>query len=478
MAVRSFSVSACLRAATRAAIGVAVLAASGCGTLDAVGFGGASPAEGTAGHVSGFLGAAVADEPQAALVARNILSAGGNAADAAVAAAFTLAVTLPSRASLGSGGACIAYAAAGDGPGRGVPEAVMFPLPAPAAPNAQGVEADRPAGVPMLPRGLFALHARYGHLPFEQLVSPAERFARFGVPASRALVRDIAVVAGPLAGDPAAAAVFLAHGQPLAEGAPLRQPELATTLAQLRTAGVGDLYQGALARRFADAATQAGGGIAATDLRGALPRIVPPLTFEAGNDLVSLPPLPIDGGVAMAAAVAALRKAPDGFDAAQAAAMDAAGRARGGPLPAVLPASTTLLTLDRDGGAVACALTMDNLFGTGRIAPGTGVVLAASPAAFPQPLLAVAIVSNANVHRFRAAVGGSGQSGAALAGAVALVRAVGDDGLVAHPMPAPVPEPGRANVIQCNRRVPGAESSCGWATDPRGAGLALGSAAP
>ncbi|MCB2100254.1 MAG: gamma-glutamyltransferase, partial [Rhodobacterales bacterium] len=51
---------------------------------------------GSVGYVEGFLGGAVADEPRAALVGRDVLSAGGSAADAAVAMGFTLAVTLPS----------------------------------------------------------------------------------------------------------------------------------------------------------------------------------------------------------------------------------------------------------------------------------------------------------------------------------------------------------------------------------------------
>ena len=42
-------------------------------------------------------------------------------------------------------------------------------------------------------------------------------------------------------------------------------------------------------------------------------------------------------------------------------------------------------------------------------------------------------------------------------------------------MEQPVPDPGRANVIECNRLLPSEEGSCGWATDPRGAGLAIGS---
>ena len=115
-------------------------------------------------------------------------------------------------------------------------------------PASLGANADRPAAVPMLARGLYLLHARYGHLPFESLIVPAEQLARFGTPASRALVRDLALVAGPLLADPNARAVFSSDGTPLVEGQTLLQPDLAATLTQLRVAGVGDFYTGALAR--------------------------------------------------------------------------------------------------------------------------------------------------------------------------------------------------------------------------------------
>lgn len=68
----------------------------------------------------------------------------------------------------------------------------------------------------------------------------------------------------------------------------------------------------------------------------------------------------------------------------------------GGALPA-LPASTSFVVTDRQGQTVACALSMNNLFGTGRIAGSTGIVLGASPAQRPLPLLAAGIVHQARI---------------------------------------------------------------------------------
>jgi gamma-glutamyltranspeptidase / glutathione hydrolase len=126
--------------------------------------------------------------------------------------------------------------------------------------------------------------------------------------------------------------------------------------------------------------------------------------------------------------------------------------------------------LDRSGNAVACALTMDNLFGTGRILPGLGFLAAASPAAVPPPFLSAGLVWNDNIKAFRAAAGGSGQAGAPLAVALALINTLKTN----QPMSVPVPDPGRANVIACGRYLPGENSECGWANDPRESGLAMG----
>jgi gamma-glutamyltranspeptidase/glutathione hydrolase len=495
------------------------MAVSGCSALDTAttkvtnvltGGGGSKPAQGTPGFVSGFLGGVVVDEPRAALAARQVLSSGGTAADAAVAAAFMLSVSLPSRAGLGGGGACMAYDPDKNSANGGVPEALLF------VPPPGGGNGERPAAVPTMARAMFALHARYGRAPFESLIIGAEQSARFGMPISRAFARDLALVAGPLSGDPAARAIFFQpDGQPFGEGVGLVQTDLGVTLAQLRVAGVGDLYNGALANKLVDAAGRAGGGLTAEALRDVRPGFAPAIIVAGpGHDSVAFLPPPADGGLAAAAAFRSLMAAPGDLQAAQdrALAVAAAWRAQGGQgdpaallagavppasLPA-LPASAGLVTLDRDGRVVACSFTMNNLFGTGRIAPGTGILLAASPSWMPPALLAAGVGWNPNIHTFHAAVAASGQEGAPLAAADVLMQSLRAPhpivfdpqpfasesaiqlrpGAVAVSIPVvlrPAPEPGRADVIGCSGFLPGDNGSCSWSADPRNAGLAVGS---
>lgn len=424
------------------------MATSGCSTVGSL-FG-PSKQVGAPGYVGGFVGAVVADEPQAALIGRATLAAGGSAADAAEAMAYTLAVTLPSRASLGAGGGCLAFSPKKSAPGGGVPVAILFPS------VSGGGGGDRPAAVPMMPRGMYLLHADFGVLPEARLIAPAERLAQLGAPMSDALEKDIQVVAGPLAGDPEARAAFFAGGRALPPGAAMVQPALAATLARIRTEGVGAFYVGPDAQRFAAAAQAAGGGITAGAMRTAIPREVAAQVLSAGGN-VEVAFLPLDGGAA-----ARLWQQAGGNPAA----IQVVGGTR--------PASTTFAALDREGDAVVCAVSLNNLFGTGRIAPGTGVVLAASPNTGPAPLLSAAMAVNPHLPAFRALAGGSGQQGAPAAAASAIAAALDDRASPAQPQPGSVPNPGRANVIACTRYLPGSPGSCGWAVDPRGEGLAQG----
>jgi gamma-glutamyltranspeptidase / glutathione hydrolase len=465
----------------RAAMAGLLLALNACSAGNSVGnllFGSGAPTGSEV--IPGFIGAVVADEPNAALAGREVLAHGGNAADAATALAFALTATYPSRAGLGGGGACMVYKPGNNG--TQIPDALVFPPPAPQGP----LQGDRPAAVPLMARGLFALQARYGTLPIEQLVAPGERFARVGVSVSRAFASDLAAVGPALLGDPTARAVFgQPNGQVLADGMLMVQPDLGATLAQIRVSGIGDLYQGAMAQRLVQGSAQAGGPFTLDDLRRTVPRLMNPILVQAGRDQLALPPPPADGGLATAVAFEMLARNPGNVQGALNASVAAVAQLRtqggnyqtlltnppsgGAALPA-LGASTGFVVLDRNGMAVSCALTMNNLFGTGRIAAGTGILLAASPAATPPPLLAPGIVFNRNLAAFRAEAASSGQAGAGLAEAVALANTLRSP----VPMPAPVPDPGRSNVISCSRYLPSAAGSCGWAVDPRVPGLAVG----
>jgi gamma-glutamyltranspeptidase/glutathione hydrolase len=465
-----------------------VLPLAACKQAQRFFFGGPPP--GTPGYVIGFLGAVIADEPRAALEAREVLSEGGNAADAATTLALTLAVTLPSRAGIGGGGACLAYF-----PPAKTPEAILF-LPE----ASEGTGSDRPAAVPMLLRGLLTLQARHGTRTIANLIQPAEGLARFGVPVSTALARDLKVVGTALTVDPGAARVFASvSGGPLTEGTTLMQPDLGTTLADIRINGVNDLYGGSLADRFKRASANAGSPIAAAALARARASIAEPIIIPGWpgktEEVAFLPP-PADGGLAAAGAFQALTHAPTNMTGAKAIALALAQRYRqsGGDAKTLLsappsetatlpplPASTGFVALDRKGNAVACDVTMGNLFGVGRVASGTGILLAASPKAWPPPLLTAAIAFDPRRFGFHAAVATSGQEGAALAAAAALAEVLPTPPKVKRKkgekppfMTTPVPDPGRANVVACADGLPGAEKSCAWQADPRLNGLATG----
>ena len=155
------------------------------------------------------------DDAEATRIAADALRAGGSAADAAVAAAFALTVTLPSSASLSARGACLVHNA-----GSGATDALIF------APDSPG---DQP-----LAHAMLTIHGTMGVLPWARAVAPAANLARFGQPVSRMLAARLAH-ADSLLNDGQALAVFMSpRRQLLAEGEVLRQPALAAALDRLR----------------------------------------------------------------------------------------------------------------------------------------------------------------------------------------------------------------------------------------------------
>lgn len=415
-------------------IGAALFALVGCG---------GGPDTGEVGYVEGFLGGVMADEPRAALVGRDTLSAGGSAADAAVAAYFTMAVTYPGGAGLGGGGVCLVY-----DPERERADAFEF---LPRAPAAGGATYAVPGNV----RGMFAVHARYGQLNWSGLLRPAEALARDGHTVSRAFARALNANAATLRRDPETARAFgIADGE-VREGTPLRQIALSTMLSSLRLRGAGDFYQGVGARLFVDAVRRSGGKLNTEDMRAYLPRLQTPLSAKYGNDLLYFSG---GGGIVAGRVWAMLRDGDRYVDAAdegarahliaeasmraylagrnpgetvsiapEAGAALIAGfdpRRHGVPsvgggdgFAAAANNGATLVTVDRFGQTVACGFTMGRPFGAGVIAPGTGVLLASAE---PVPLVsqpAALIVTNApNALSFLGAAssGGSPASLAAL----------------------------------------------------------------
>ncbi|GBQ17592.1 gamma-glutamyltransferase [Tanticharoenia sakaeratensis] len=427
--------------------------------------------------LSGYVGTVVTDEPQAALTGREVLVRGGNAADAAAAVGLALSVTLPSRASLGGGGACIAAK-----PGEPAQSFLFLPV-AGSAPNA----GDRPAAVPMLARGLYLMQLRYGSVDFSDTVAPAESLARNGITVSRVFAGDLAAVQSALLADDNIRSTFTrADGSVVQSGDTLVQPRLAAFLSRLRAQGVGDLYDGPLAHLYAQAATASGGGLDASDLRRALPSQTSTLHVTEGSVTAEFVAPPADGGLGAASVfashgarsadgvIAAWRAAhPESQSGAAAVNTDAAaltsaaqaaldsGAGGSGALPA-LPATTSYVVVDRSGEAVACALSDGNLFGTGRMAGSTGIVMGASPAHAPAPVLPAAILRRGRA--LSAVLAASGQGSAATAlGHAAVSEASGDT-------------PEHTGLGRVNSAICTGNEQCRGDTDPRGDGLATGDA--
>lgn len=408
--------------------------------------------------VPGFDGLVATGEPNAAIIAREVLARGGTVADAAVAVTFSLVATYPSRISLAGGGVCLIHDRE-----KQITEALSFlPLA-----NATG-------GVPPgLTRGLEALHARYGGLNWQEMVSPGEAFARFGVETSRALAADVAAAQSLLAQDPAAAQLLLPGGRPLAMGAPLRQPALAATLAGIRKQGSAYFLSGPAGPAFAAASTAAGAAMREVDLRDRVPLYQRPIRLVRGSEFIFFSPPPAANGLVAATLYQILADVADYEDEdeigrrqhvfIEASAQSYADRggwltAEGGstqavdtlldsdtldarlsglgqqphrPSSSLVPsprqvvepvAGTGFVVGDRYGNAVACSLTNNGLFGSGKLDATSGIFFAAEAPGnlVISPVAAIATSIGTQRARFAgAAAGGS-------AGATALSRLMAD----------------------------------------------------
>ena len=204
---------------------------------------------------------------------------------------FALAVTLPSAAGLGASGACIVH----DDKTKAAEAFVFPPIAAP------GTVSGQPFTVPSGVRGIMLMHIRHGQLRWEQTVAPAERLARFGVPVSRALSRDLQAGAALLGSDRETRRIFgKGAGGMVTEGDVWTQADLAGTLGAIRQRGGGEFFQGALARTLSEQVSQMGGSLPLEALRNAVPQSGPPTTESYGRRKVYVAPPPAAGAAALA----------------------------------------------------------------------------------------------------------------------------------------------------------------------------------
>lgn len=258
-----------------------------------------SPAYGK--RVEGDRGMVAASHPAAAAAGVEVLRAGGNAADGAVATAFALSVTDISQTGLGGGGALTFYDAK-----AGTAHHLSFysrtgsdPAWATAdtgAPDPRRM--GRAAAVPGMVAGLLEAHQRFGRLPRAQVLAPAIRLAREGFIVSPLLARTIASSRAKLQVTPAARDLLLPGGEPLRPGARLVQPTLAATLDRIAQDGRDGFYRGSIAEGVARDVRALGGLISADDMAAyPVATRVPLCAPWRGYTILSAPP-PM-GGVAV-----------------------------------------------------------------------------------------------------------------------------------------------------------------------------------
>jgi gamma-glutamyltranspeptidase/glutathione hydrolase len=260
-----------------------------------------TPAAATAAPLTA--GAVAAPNHYGAEAAAEVLKAGGNAVDAAVATGFVLAVTYPEAGNLGGGGFMTLWV-------KGKPYFLDYREAAPAAARADmyldakgevipglSLIGDLAAGVPGTVRGFWAAHQRFGKLSWAQDLAPAIRLASRGFTVDKA---EIAVRDGDRS-QFAGATDFDQYFAGMADGHVFRQPELAATLRRIARDGDRGFYEGRTAELVVDEMRRGPvkGLITLADFAGYQAVWRAPIEARwRGFEVITAPP-PSSGGVAL-----------------------------------------------------------------------------------------------------------------------------------------------------------------------------------
>lgn len=257
-------------------------------------------------------GVIAAGDPQTAAAGAEILEQGGNAVDAAVAAAFASFVAEAVLVNIGGGGVALLFDSRS---GRSIAYDFFSTMPS----GQLGEQADfrqilvdfgpeqqpfyigrASAAVPGVVAGLSAMAARHGRLPLARLLAPAIRLAREGVVLSPALAYVLEILSPIFTDTPALKAIFAPSGRVYRAGERLTFPQLAETLSQLGRHGAELFYTGQVAQAIVTDQAAGGGLITAQDLAAYRVRQLDPIQVAYRGYTVLLPPPSSGGGVLIA----------------------------------------------------------------------------------------------------------------------------------------------------------------------------------
>lgn len=238
----------------------------------------AQTADTETGVVTGHNGIAAAAQPLASQAAIDMLKAGGNAVDAAVAAAFAIGVVEPDGSGLGGGGGMVIYLAE-------TGQSIYINYYQSTSHEIQQItydtENDRHSAkavlVPGTVAGLTLALEKFGTLPLARVLEPAIRYAEEGFEVDATLASLLLDNLEMLQADPATAEVFLDEGFPKMEGDLLIQPALAKTLKTIAAEGRDGFYRGPVAEALSSTITAMGGILTMEDLASFEAELTTPL---------------------------------------------------------------------------------------------------------------------------------------------------------------------------------------------------------
>ncbi len=247
-------------------------------------------------------GAVVSAHPLASQVGVEILKAGGNAIDAAIATQLALAVVYPGAGNIGGGGFLVARLQNGTNltldyremaPGKASRD--MYLDSAGKAITQLSIDGHLASGVPGTVAGLFAAH-KYGKLPFKMLIQPAIDLAEKGFVITASEASGLNSTAGDFKKLNTQLPAFVKQGGWKA-GDTLIQKELAATLKRIRDKGQKGFYEGETARLIVEEMKRGKGIITLEDLKSYQAKFREPVVFNyKGYEILTMP-LPSSGGV-------------------------------------------------------------------------------------------------------------------------------------------------------------------------------------